>query len=250
VRGAVNSFVPESYFERADIDRDKWEALSDRLDLRGAALGAVLDVGCGTGAYLEYVRQAFAGARREGIELDPERAEQARRRDSDARIHAADALSGLAQVTGPFDLVTLWDVFEHVPEPAALLRGLAGVLAPGGSIFLQTIHEQSLVPSLGRLVYHASGGRIRFPARRTHEPHHLVFFTQRGLRHMAHDAGLRVRDLWFDRLHRERMDGAAWLTAATSLVLRAENALGCGLFVNVLLEADPERSAGSDRGEH
>ena len=44
------------------------------------------------------------------------------------------------------------------------------------------------------------------------------------------------RELWFDRLHRGRMDGAPLLTALTSLALRAENALGGGLFVNLLLE--------------
>ena len=174
---------------------------------------------------------------------------KARDRDPDARIHTADALAGLADVNGPFDLVTLWDVFEHVPEPTALLQALAERLAPGGSIFVQTIYEPSLVPSFGRFSYLATGGRVRFPARRTHEPHHLVFFTRRGLRHAARAAGLTIRELWFDRLHHDRMDGASLLTAATSLVLRAENALGSGLFVNLLLEPDPVHSRGSNCGE-
>jgi 2-polyprenyl-3-methyl-5-hydroxy-6-metoxy-1,4-benzoquinol methylase len=249
VRGAVNSFVPESYFENAGVDRDKWEALRDRLEDRGARIRSVLDVGCGTGAYLAYLRDEIPGTHREGIELDPVRAAEARTRDPEARIHHADALAALAQATGPFDLVTLWDVFEHVPAPAALLQGIARVLAPGGCIFLQTINEHSLVPALGRFIYHATLGRLRLPARRTHEPHHLVFPTRRGLQHAARTAGLRIRLIWFDRLHRRRMDGTALLTAATSLALRAENALGGGLFVNLLLEADPEPSARPNAGE-
>ena len=139
-------------------------------------------------------------------------------------------------VAGPFDLITLWDVFEHVSAPTRLLKSLARSLAPEGRLYIQTIHEQSLAPAVGRLCYSLSGGRLRYPARRTHEPHHLVFFSRRGLEHAAEAADLCIRELWFDRLQRGRMDGNSLLTALTSLVLRTENALGGGLFVNLLLE--------------
>lgn len=251
VRAARTSFSPDSYFENADLDRDKWDALLRRLGDRSASIHAALDVGCGTGAFLRHLRDVLPQVRREGIELDPERAANAAAADRDARIHATDALAGLARTPGPFDLVTLWDVFEHVDAPTQLLAGLAERLSPGGLIYLQTIHERSLLPVLGRATYRASLGHLRYPARRTHEPHHLVFFTRRGLERAASAAGLRIRELWFDRLHRGRMDGHPLVTAATSLLLRAENALGGGLFVNVLLErAEASASVGPDRGDH
>ena len=236
LRRAETSFEPESYFENAALDADKWQAMLDRLGARAGEIRSLLDVGCGTGAWLAWLRERLPDVRCEGIELDPTRAGLAARANPDARIHTADALAGLSQAGGPFDLITLWDVFEHVPDPARLLAGLARQLAPGGQLYLQTINEQSLLPTLGRAIYHLSGGRLRYPARRTHEPHHLVFFTRRGLERATADAGLRVRELWFDRLHRGRMDGHPWVTTATSLLLRAENALGRGLFVNLLLE--------------
>ena len=235
-RGASTSFTPEAYFENANLDRDKWQVLLRRLDAQRGGIRAVLDVGCGTGAFLRHLRDALPDARREGIELDPGRARTASAADPAARIHTADALTGLAQAQGPFDLVTLWDVFEHVEAPTKLLAGLAARLSPGGRIYVQTIHEQSLLPTLGRASYRASFGRLRHPARRTHEAHHLVFFTRRGLERAARESGLRIRELWFDRLHRGRMDGHPLVTAATALLLRAENALGGGLFVNALLE--------------
>ena len=120
-----------------------------------------------------------------------------------------------------------------------MLRALAARLAPGGALFVQTIHEDSLVPRVGRALYSASGGRVRGPARRTHEPHHLVFFSRAGLRHLAGQASLAIREQWFDRLARDRMDGSAALTAATALVLALENACGNGLFINVLLARLP-----------
>ncbi len=245
-RGAGTSFVPENYFSRADSDRDKWEELWRRLVLQveGVASGpqadreiSALDVGCGTGAYLSHLRARLGkDARLEGIELDPERAEESRRCDSSLHIHEGDARGSLAEIDRCFDLVTLWDVFEHVTAPRDLLKDLARKLAPEGVIYLQTIHEHSILPALGRAAYRLSGGRIRYPAQRTHEAHHLVFFTREGIESMADEAGLRVREVWFDRLSRSRMDGPAMVTAATSLLLAAENALGNGLFINLILE--------------
>lgn len=237
VRGAVTSFEAEDYFENADVDRPKWGALFDRMKEEGKAIGSVLDVGCGTGAFLSFVAAEHPGTRCEGIEIDLDRAAQARSANPGTAIHSGDASEVLAGVTGPFDLITLWDVFEHVPAPVELLGQLGQLLAPGGAIHIVTIHERSLVPALGRLSYRVSGGRLTYPIRRTHEPHHLVFFTREGLDIGAERAGLQIRDLWFDRLRRGRMDGPALVTAATSLLLATENALGTGLFVNLLLEA-------------
>ena len=238
-RAASTSFDPVHYFENAQMDEEKWESLLQRLETEARSLRRVLDVGCGTGAYLGFLGRRLPGVERVGIELDAERAAQARSANPDARILVGDALETLTAVEPPFDLITLWDVFEHVPEPARLLEEMATLLAPTGTIYIQTIHERSLVPALGRLAYRLTGGRVTAPARRTHEAHHLVFFTRDGLRTMAARAGLGIRELWFDRLAHARMDGHPLVTAATSLLLAAENALGNGLFVNLLLEPAP-----------
>jgi SAM-dependent methyltransferase len=235
-RGAETSFVPESYFDNAALDRDKWEALFARLPDDGRGVETVLDVGCGTGAFLDFVTKRLPGTRIEGIELDSERAALARDANPRAAVHTGDALETALELEARFDLITLWDVFEHVTAPTRLLEALSRRLAPGGVLYVQTIHEHSLAPTLGRLCYSLTGGRVRYPARRTHEAHHLVFFTRSGLEVAAAAADLRIRELWFDRLHRGRMDGASVLTGLTSLALRAENALGGGLFVNLLLE--------------
>ena len=198
------------------------------------------------GNFLRHLAGRWPAAERFGIERDPARADDARLTDPGAVVATGDAASALADLPGTFDLVTLWDVFEHLDDPQAVLRELSARLAPSGLLFLQTIHENSLVPGLGRALYRASGGRLRGPARRTHEPHHLVFFSRRGLQLLAERARLRVRTLWFDRLSRARMDGPRLLTGATAAVLALENALGNGLFVNLILEADPVAAPPAD----
>jgi 2-polyprenyl-3-methyl-5-hydroxy-6-metoxy-1,4-benzoquinol methylase len=241
-RAAVTSFAPSDYFEHADADRDKWYTLLARL--RGhPAPRRVLDVGCGTGVFLEFMGRTVDGLHRTGIELDPARAAQARARNPGATIYVGDAWEVVRGLSGPFDLVTLWDVFEHVTAPRELLAELARVLAPGGVIYIQTIHEHSLLPLVGRLAFSLSGGRVRYPVRRTHDAHHLVFFTVEGLQRLAAGAGLRIRDTWYDRLARRRMDGHPVVTALASMALRVENALGGGLFVNVLLASRPPADA-------
>ena len=237
VRGASTSFRPERYFGNVEADRAKWEKLLGRLEGRGARVRSVLDVGCGTGGFLAFLKLQLPDAHGEGIEIDPERAAQARGRCPDAKIHVGDALLVLEELEGSFDLVTLWDVFEHIPAPVHLLRALRRLLSPGGVIYVQTIHERSLLPTLGRMSYRLTGGRVTYPVRRTHEPHHLVFFTRPGLTRAAERADLQIRELWFDRLARERMDGHPFVTGTTALLLALENVLGNGLFVNLLLEA-------------
>jgi 2-polyprenyl-3-methyl-5-hydroxy-6-metoxy-1,4-benzoquinol methylase len=253
VRGARTSFEPDAYFANAGADRERWEDLLERA--RGGPLGdrsqrsasaaaplRVLDVGCGRGDFLRFVAAREPASRRSGIEPDAERAAAARSADPAATIATGTVAEALEALSGEFDLVTLWDVFEHLDDPAGALRALAARLAPGGLVFVQTIHEDSIVPRLGRALYAATGGRWRAPARRTHEPHHLVFFSRRGLRALAERSGLRVRAEWFDRLAQSRMDGNRAVAAATAAVLAAENALGNGLFLNLLLEKPARRA--------
>ena len=80
------SFEPVHYFANADLDEQKWEELQRRLRPRKTEIRAVLDIGCGTGAFLKFMGKRIPGVARVGIEVDPTRAAQARARNPDARI--------------------------------------------------------------------------------------------------------------------------------------------------------------------
>jgi 2-polyprenyl-3-methyl-5-hydroxy-6-metoxy-1,4-benzoquinol methylase len=240
LRGASTSFTPEQYFANDDADLGKWLDLARRLEAREQPVESVLDVGCGTGAFLAHLRARHPEIRQAGIELDVERSALAREKNPDAQIRTGDALAALGEVGEGFDLITLWDVFEHVTAPAQLLRALAGKLSSRGCIFIQTIHEESLVPRLGRLSYRVTGGVLQAPVRRTHEAHHLVFFTKEGLSRAASFANLQIREQWFDSLALERMDGSAFVTRLTAALLQLERRLGNGLFINLILESSSD----------
>ena len=103
------------------------------------ATGRLLDVGCATGNFLLGM-QRQGGWTLTGVEISPHAAEI-------ARGH------GLAVVTGTlesaqfpdaaFDAVTLWDVFEHLHDPAGTLAEIHRVLAPGGVLVLRVPNMDS-----------------------------------------------------------------------------------------------------------
>jgi 2-polyprenyl-6-hydroxyphenyl methylase/3-demethylubiquinone-9 3-methyltransferase len=120
------------------------DGLGPRPQAEGPA-PRVLDVGCGTGFLLE--RLAERGYVGVGVDLSPESVEIAGRRLEE--IGAGDRLravvgSAYEPPEGPFDLITLTDVLEHLEDPVACLRALRARLAPGGLLVISTPNRRSL----------------------------------------------------------------------------------------------------------
>jgi SAM-dependent methyltransferase len=106
--------------------------LLDELIPRQAGTARALDVGCGAGHLMAALGRA--GWAVEGLELDPVAAEVARR-TSGYRVTVGDLLTGDLPAS-VFDLVVLSHVFEHLDDPNAALRRIAGLLAPTGRAVL------------------------------------------------------------------------------------------------------------------
>jgi SAM-dependent methyltransferase len=98
----------------------------------GRRSGSLLDVGCATGAFLAAMRRR--GWCVQGVEPNPSAATIARCRGLQIH-HATLETAGLAP--GQFDVLTMWDVLEHVPEPLATLRAAAQVLKPGATAIIR-----------------------------------------------------------------------------------------------------------------
>ena len=100
----------------------------------------LLDVGCGDGLFAAMA--AERGWEPHGVELNPPAARAARQRG----IAVLEGrLEEVHLSAASFDLVTSWDVIEHVPEPAAFVDGLVGALAPGGTLVVTTLNRRALV---------------------------------------------------------------------------------------------------------
>lgn len=101
--------------------------------------GLIVDVGSGAGAFV--AAAARAGWHAVGTEI-AESASRIPLPPGASIIVGEGALDGLA--TGSADVVTLWEVVEHVDDPIGLLRASARVLRPGGVLRLTTPNHASL----------------------------------------------------------------------------------------------------------
>jgi SAM-dependent methyltransferase len=91
----------------------------------------ILEIGCGNGAMLTVLATASPGARVVGMDLF---------REGLGRLGGAAALVQADAAAPPFrsvfHLVGIFDVLEHVPDDAAVLRQVRAVLAPRGRLIL------------------------------------------------------------------------------------------------------------------
>jgi SAM-dependent methyltransferase len=141
--------------------------------LRG---GRALDVGCGSGTWL--LKMRILGWEVEGVELSE--AACAAARSAGLHVHQGQ-LADAGLPAASFDVVRIWHTLEHVPDPALVLREAARLLRPGGLLLVG-------VPNAGGWLARAFGS-YWFDL---DVPRHLWHFTERDLRRLVEDAGLRV----------------------------------------------------------
>lgn len=143
--------------------------------------GALLDVGCGSGDYLDLMR-ALGWKRVVGVDIS-ERGVTAARDLLGLEAHQGQ----LAEIGFPdatFDAITMSHTLEHVADPVALLSEARRILRPGGRVAI-------LVPnvrSLGSRVF----GRYWLGL---DTPRHLVCFAPSGLRRVIERSGLTLESL-------------------------------------------------------
>jgi 2-polyprenyl-3-methyl-5-hydroxy-6-metoxy-1,4-benzoquinol methylase len=96
--------------------------------------GKLLDVGCYTGVFMETA--AADGWTVEGVELSSWAAGIAKEKNIGTVYN--QSLEELATPTDRFDVVSMWDVMEHLTEPSAMLRDVHRLLKSGGILAFST----------------------------------------------------------------------------------------------------------------
>ena len=139
--------------------------------------GALLDYGCGNGAFLVWAATQDPGRPLFGYEIGD--------RDSVERLAdgAVTIVRGkpqhLLKVLPPCRVITLNHVIEHLPDPAATIASLSAFLVPGG-------YFQGQTPAADSLERQVFGQRWSG----YHSPRHTVVFSRRGIARLLARIGL------------------------------------------------------------
>ena len=94
---------------------------------------------------------------------------------------------------GAYDVVTMWDVIEHLPDPASTLRAVHSALRPGGVFAVTTMDVEALFPRVA--------GRF-WP---WYMQMHLVYFSRRTLGELLRRCGFEVVEVSRHRRDRARL---------------------------------------------
>lgn len=126
--------------------------------------GSILDVGCGTGIFLDTLEPAW---KKVGVEPSSYAAEQAR--DRNIEVLQGEFIS----VNFPrrrFDVITMIDVIEHLELPKENLEKAFSMLKPGGIVVIET-------GDIGSLTARLAGSRWTY----FNPPEHICFFSKKAL---------------------------------------------------------------------
>ena len=150
---------------------------------RGQGLGRVLDVGCGSGVFLDLARES--GMETYGLELNETAWEKARCKGHQIFSELLPELD--PERLGRFDLITLFQVLEHVAEPVEVMKSAARFLKPGGYISIA-------VPSEQGICRFSDCDPAQWP------PHHVSRWRLQDLEQLARAAGLKLAESGADLL--------------------------------------------------
>ena len=174
---AYASLRDETYVAEGDNRRRTFER-GQRLVRRYAPPPSVdlLDVGCSAGLFLEVAMAA--GWNAWGIEPSTWLSERAKAQVGDRVVTAK--FDDAAVAGRQFDVVTMWDVLEHVPDPGGFLGTARRALRPGGVLALNVPARDTWVASL-------LGGKWPLIL-----PEHLFYFSRPSLTQWLTRAGFDV----------------------------------------------------------
>jgi 2-polyprenyl-3-methyl-5-hydroxy-6-metoxy-1,4-benzoquinol methylase len=147
--------------------------------------GRILDVGCSFGAFLEVAREG--GWETYGVEISDDTASLARARGLNV---VTGTLADGPLPTSSVDVVTLWDVLEHVRDPVGSLRLANAILGPGGIIGLSTPNVDGVFPRLSLL-----SARVAGVWPHPEPPFHLVQFSKKTIKRSLQRAGFEILEI-------------------------------------------------------
>ncbi len=176
----ANVFFPAvADARRGTIYRPRAERVVGLAADHGLGLRTVMDVGAGAGLFLQEINALLSDAELGAVEPNPAHAAALANRGFGVFEGYANGAAADSAWAGKADMVTCFEVLEHVSNPAGLLESLAALVRPGGMIVLSGLNGSGFdIRTLGE------------QSKPVSPPHHLTFLSPMGAARLLERAGL------------------------------------------------------------
>jgi 2-polyprenyl-3-methyl-5-hydroxy-6-metoxy-1,4-benzoquinol methylase len=158
--------------------RKRCRSIIVRTGLKG---GRILDIGCSTGGFL-YMMRRLGNWEPYGVEINAKAANYAKQHFGlnifIGNLHDAHYPDSF------FDVVTLWNVLEHLHQPLTTLYEISRIIRPGGLLVISLPNPDCIEAKLFKQYW--AGLDI---------PRHLYIFSQRTLRYALEQAGFILKEI-------------------------------------------------------
>jgi len=157
------------------------------LPLLPQKISTVLEVGCGFGNTLAWIKSIRNCTWAGGVELSPHIAEQARKNVDDVYVGNIEHMV-LPLANESIDLLLCLDVLEHLVDPWTVIRNLKALLKPGGALIVSIPNIRNinvLFPLLFRQKWEYTEAGIL-------DRTHLRFFVKESAVHLVSSSGFIV----------------------------------------------------------
>lgn len=145
-----------------------------QLTLNLVNADTVLDIGCSSGGFLNIAKEQ--GLETFGIELNEAEVKS-------AKVNHTVFNSYLSAVDAKFDIITMWDVFEHIKDGRKMLLDIKEHLTENGCLFIQIPTSDSLAAKIMQSGCNMFDGL-----------EHVCLYTIKALRKLLESVGMELVD--------------------------------------------------------
>jgi 2-polyprenyl-3-methyl-5-hydroxy-6-metoxy-1,4-benzoquinol methylase len=172
----------ENWFRNANVRLFERIYMSISKDIEERS---VIDVGCGKGDFLRYLRQRSETFILSGVDLTDNPP------DENIDFIQGDFLK--MKFDKQYDVITSFAVIEHIVDVQEFIGQLAKICKPGGIIIVMTLNDRSILYQVSCFL-----NKIGFtlPFNRLYSKHHVHHFNVSSLERLVSVSGLKIDELY------------------------------------------------------
>lgn len=174
--GGGGGFGYVNYDEDKEPMRESFKKYLDLIKKMSGGTGKLFDVGSATGFFL--ILAKAAGFAVSGVEMSDFAAAKAREKGLDVKTGTLDKVNFK---DSQYDVLTLLDVLEHMPDPENDIKVVAKMLRSSGLLVVNTPDSGSLYAKVLGMKWH-----LIVP------PEHIHYFNEKGMRALLQRNGFEI----------------------------------------------------------